>query len=120
MSDKEIEELRTLVRSERRTRRGPFSVELRERLNAFLKRRWRAGESLRGLAMELGLSDHTVQFWRSRWGERKGASLGLRRVELIAERPLSRGDMVMHGPSGTRVEGLSADDVAALWRKLGC
>jgi hypothetical protein len=41
--------------------------------------------------------------------------MGLRRVELIAERPLSRSDWVMHGPAGTRVEGLSIDDVTSLW-----
>jgi len=45
MIDKAIEELRALVRSDRRARKGPFSTELRERLNAVLKRRWQAGES---------------------------------------------------------------------------
>jgi len=120
MSDKEIEELRALVRADRRTRRGPFSSELRETLSAFLRSRWQRGESLRELAKQLGLSDHTVHFWRSRWGERKEDRTQLRRVEVVAERPLSQGDIMMHGPSGTRVEGLSLDEVATLWRKLGC
>lgn len=118
MSDKEIEELRALIRSDRRARRGPFSGELREKLSEFLRSRWQRGESLRGLAKDLGLSDHTVQFWRSRWGERGGSRARLRRVELVAERPVLEARLTMHGPNGTRIEDLSFDDALELWRRL--
>lgn len=118
MSDREIEGLRALVRADRRVRKGPFSPELRERLNDFLRRRWQAGESLGKLAKQLGLSNHTVQFWRSHWGERKKRGAELRRVEVISETPLPANPLTVHGPAGMRVEGLTADDVAELWRKL--
>lgn len=117
MSDKEIEELRALVRSDRRTRKGPFSIETRQRLQAFLKRRWQAGESLASLGQQLGLSDHTLQYWRSHWGERPKRGMQLRRVEVIAERPLT-GKVTLHGPAGTRIENISLDEVTELWRKL--
>ena len=118
MIDKEIEELRALVRSDRRARKGPFSPGLRQRLNVFLKRRWQAGESLKVLAAQLGLSDHTVQFWRSHWGERSERGVQLRRVEVIAARPIAEGRFTMHGPAGTRMDELTLDDAAELWRKL--
>ena len=118
MIDKEIEELRALVRSDRRARRGPFSTELRERLNAVLKRRWQAGESLRKLAKDLGVSNHTVQFWRSHWGERQKRGAQLRRVEVVSETPLLTSLLTVHGPAGTRIEGLTSDELVELWRKL--
>jgi hypothetical protein len=118
MSDKEIEELRALIRSDRRARRGPFSSELRERLSVFLRSRWQRGESLQKLAKELGLSDHTVQYWRSRWGERGEPRARLRRIEIVAERPIFEARLTMHGPKGTRIEDLSFDDALELWRRL--
>jgi hypothetical protein len=118
MRDTEIEELRALVRQDRRASKGPFSPELRERLKDFLRRRWQAGESLRELGRQLGLSHHTVQFWRSHWGECKQRGAQLRRVEVISETPLVSNTLTVHGPAGIRIEGLTADDVAELWRKL--
>lgn len=120
MSDKEIEELRALVRRDRRTRQGPFHPELRQRLNAFLQERWRAGASLKVLAAELGINEYTVQYWRTHWGERHERGVQLRRVEVIAERPLPSRAVTVHGPARTRVEGLQLDELAELWSKLGC
>ena len=120
MSHKEIDELRALVRQDRRMRKGPFSIELRRRLQAFIKQRWQAGESLQELSRQLGVSDHTVHYWRSHWGERAERGVQLRRVEVIAERPLTTRTVTVHGPAETRIEGLELDEVVALWRKLGC
>ena len=120
MSDQEIEELRALILSERGDKKGPFPKGLRERLNGFLKAKWQQGASLKRVAGQLGLSDHTVQYWRTRWGERGKADAKLRRVEVVSEKPGKLAKTVtIHGPAGTRVEGLSLDEVASLWSKLG-
>ena len=73
---------------------------------------------MKALATELGISEYTVQYWRSHWGERHQRGVQLRRVEVIAERPLSSRAVTVHGPAGTRIEGLQLDEVAELWRKL--
>ena len=119
MSNEEIKELRSLILSERGEKKGPFSSALRNRLDEFLKSKWHEGQSLKTLAEQLGLSGHTVQYWRSRWGEPKKSGSQLRRVEVIAERRSApRKAVTMHGPAGTRIEGLSLDDAAELWRRL--
>jgi len=120
VSDQEIEELKALVVSDRRRRRGPFSKEVRQRVEAYLKEKWRSGMSLKRLGEEIGVSGHTVTFWRARWGERDEAQPKLRRVEVVSEKPRkpAKTSVTMHGPAGTRIEGLNLDDAAALWRKL--
>lgn len=118
MSKKDIEQLRALVLSERRAKRGPFSTTLRERLNTFLKARAREGESLKSVGEQLGLSNATVQYWKARWSERAERAPKLRRVTVVAEKSPSEKEVTMHGPAGTRVEDLTLDEVASLWRKL--
>lgn len=118
MSKKEIEELRSLVLSERSGERGPFSSGLRARLQTFLKAKLREGESLKRVGEELGLSKATVHYWRSRWSEENKDTAKLRRVKVVSEKAVSGRTVTLHGPAGTRIEGLGLDDVAALWRKL--
>ena len=118
MSDQEIEELKALVLTDRKERRGPFSKQVRERVQGYLKKKWRSGVSLKRVGQELGLSDHTVQYWRARWSERGEEGAKLRRVEVVAESAPSARVVTVHGPAGTRVDGLSLDEVTTLWRKL--
>ena len=120
MSDQETEELRALILRERGEKKGPFPKALRERFNGFLRSKWRAGVPLKRVGQELGLSSHTVDYWRARWGERDKDEAKLRRVEVVKEKPLARAKsrVTMHGPAGTRIEDLNLDDAAALWSKL--
>ena len=117
MSDKEIDKWRRLISDDRQTRKGPFDPELRVPLEAYLRRRWLAGTSTQQLSEELGINHHTVLFWRSRWGARSGSKTQLRRIEVVAERPLAA-KVTVHGPAGTRIENISLDEAAELWRKL--
>lgn len=80
MSKKEIEELQSLVLSERSEKKGPFSGALRDRLNTFLRARAREGESLQKVGAVLGLNSHTVQHWKSRGGE---SAAKLRGVKVV-------------------------------------
>jgi hypothetical protein len=122
MSDQEIKELRALVLSDRRSSRGPFSQEVRERVQGFLKEKWQSGEKLKHIGQQLGLSHHTVQYWSSHWSERDAVAPKMRRVEVVSERTTARekknSTVSMHGPAGTRIDGLSLEEVATLWRKL--
>lgn len=118
MSDREIEALRVLVASDRRGKRGRYSPEVRKRLEAYLKKAWRSGTSLKRAGESLGLSGATVAFWKARWSERAERAPKLRRVTVVAEKASSEKTVTMHGPAGTRIEGLTLDEVAALWRKL--
>ena len=119
MSDQEVEELRALILSERGKKKGPFPKALRARLNGFLKGKWQQGASLKRVGEQLGLSGPTVQYWRARWGEQDKKGAKLRRVEVTSEKvPAPKKSVTVHGPAGTRVDGLSLDDVATLWSKL--
>ncbi len=118
MSNKDIEQLRALILSERRENKGPFSKGLRERLNNFLKARFQEGEPLKRVGAQLGLSHATVQYWKARWGEQNKPGAKLRRVEVVSEEAVASRTVTLQGPAGTRIDGLSLDEVAALWRKL--
>ena len=72
------------------------------------------------IAEALGLDEDAL--YRLRWRERsKGTAQTRRRRALVAVRvaPKVRTETLMvHGPLGLRVEGLTLDDVAELLRRL--
>jgi hypothetical protein len=68
---------------------------------------------VRAVAEELGVSGHTLSYW-------KAQAMGLPQAKLRAVRVIektSRGHALI-GPSGTRVDDLSLDEIADLFRKL--
>jgi transposase len=97
-------------------RRGQYPKKLREQLLERAKKRWAEGASLRAVAEELGVSIHTLSYWRAveGIGKKRGK---VRRVEIIAAAPTTR-TIVAAGPNGLRMQ-LTLDDVAELLRKLG-
>ena len=116
MRDQKLEALKTAIVANRRTRRGPFSGELRQRLIAHVNQARTRGDSVEAISRDLGLCSKTVYGWLSR-----AKPSQLRRVQVISERPTPLGGTLsMRGPVGTYVEGLSVDDVVVIWRKLGC
>lgn len=114
MSHQEVQELKKIIRAKQGA--GPFAPEVRQRLQAFLRARWEEGDSLQSWADELGLSRATAGYWRSKWGPRSSRETALRVVEVIDERPIDT--VTVHGPSGTRVDGLTLEEVAELWRRM--
>lgn len=115
MANDTSKELRALVRRDRDERVGPFDPDLRERLIAYAKRRWSEGATMQDVADELGVSGHTVSYWRAQRREVPA----LRRVQVISERPVDGERRVtVRGPAGTSIDDLSLDEVAALWRRL--
>jgi hypothetical protein len=94
------------------TRRGaggrvPRSAQAE--IAAEIERAHAAGASYSSTAAALGLTLNTVTCWRRR---RTGAKLVAVRV------PLPASSLVVYGPRGLRIEGLSIDDVTALLARL--
>src|SRR5690606_1669475 len=116
MRDEKLEALKTTIVAERSSKRGPFSPELCQRLIEHVAGARARGQSVETISRELGLCSKTMYGWLSR------AKLSqLRRVQVVGEEPTQPcGSLSMRGPAGTCVEGLSLDDVVAIWRKLGC
>jgi transposase len=98
----------------RRRRTTRYSAAKRAQLMEAAKRRWSEGASIRAVADELGVSAHTLSYWRAVEGI--GKKPKVRRVEIVkAESPRS---VVAVGPHGLRMQ-LTLDEMAELLRKLG-
>jgi transposase-like protein len=104
----------SVVQEQRRTR-GRYPANLRRQLIEQAKSRWAEGASMRAVAEELGVSVHTLSYWRAVEGIGKKRAK-VRRVEIVAA-PVTR-TIVAAGPHGLRMQ-LTLDDAAELLRKLG-
>jgi hypothetical protein len=102
-----------VVRAEKRGR-GQYPAAERKQLLDRARRRWAEGASMRAVAEELGVSVHTLSYWRAVEGISKKRSK-VRRVEIVE--PVAR-TIVAAGPHGLRMQ-LTLDDAAELLRKLG-
>lgn len=104
----------------RAVERGPvgrsgFPVAVREQVVALARRRQAAGESLRDVASAFGISHETLRRW-----VKHGVSTFRRvRTEAAPTSASASGGIVLRLPSGTVVEGLRVEDVAAVLRALG-
>lgn len=116
MSDGE-EIRREVGRLTKRGRGSRYPNELKQRLLAYTTERRRAGIKLEAIGAEVGVSWRTL----SRWGSEEGwARRKFRRVEVVTgQAVVARSIVIVHGPCGTRIEGLDLDGVADLLRKLG-
>lgn len=121
MSEDETQGLRAAVeKKQREVGRGPFERELRARLIAHVKRRCAAGESVGKIARSLGLSEQTVWTWQKPNSRRGDGSAKLRQVAIAVALPQAAGrQLIVRGPAGLVVEGVTLDDLVALWRRLG-
>ena len=113
MQNDEIVKLRNEVLTVRAKRRGPFPADLRARLSAYVRRERAGGRSIEELAKELGLCSKTVREWL----RAKETTFSLRKVRVVKEVTASS-VRSMHGPLGTRVDGISLEDICELWRRL--
>jgi Transposase len=102
-----------MVRSGRRGR-GRYPAAARKQLLERARRRWAEGASMRVVAEELGVSVHTLSYWRAVEGISKKRAK-VRRVEIVDTSPRT---IVAAGPHGLRMQ-LTLDDAADLLRKLG-
>jgi len=74
------------------------------------------GASYREVAATLGVKFHTLMSWRGQEQQRRSRSSALVPVRVAAT-PVARG-LIVHGPRGLRVEGMSLDELAVLIARL--
>jgi transposase-like protein len=99
-----------------------YGEELKARAVAYLAEREATGETPWTVSRELGMPWQTLLRWRKapeKRAGRRGAS-GFWQVAIGAEssRTLREG-IVVHGPHGLRVEGLTQAELVAILRALG-
>jgi transposase len=91
--------------------RPRYPEALRQRVVAHVRDRRARGASLRQLADELGLAVPTLVRW-------SGPRPAFRPVVITPASPTASGHLVVHGPGGLRVEGLTLEQAAELLRRL--
>jgi hypothetical protein len=91
--------------------------ELQQAAIAFAERRSSAGLSWKAIGAELGMSHHTLIYWRDRHRPANGSRLA--RVEVVDEKPSSPIEsFVVHTAAGLRIEKMSVQQVAELMVRL--
>jgi transposase-like protein len=103
--------------------RWRFDDAFREQVVAYVRARQEEGGTQEEAARELGLSAWTMSRWsRQRKPKKQSAASGggFHPVAVKREAQASEGALVVHGPGGMRVEGLTLKQVALLLRELEC
>lgn len=115
-SEHEAKELReALERADRSGTGRPYPETLRRAALQYRHKREREGVSLRAVAAELGVSGATLTRWSRRRQELPTVFRAIEVVAEPAERPVA---LVVHGPRGLRIEGLSVEGLARLIERL--
>jgi hypothetical protein len=102
----------SLARAERPGAGKGFPVSLKREVAAFVQSQRARGRSYASLAAGLGVSATTLTRW-----EQSDEPAAFAAVAIVAEEVVG-GALVVHGPSGMRIEGASIDDVVRLWARL--
>jgi transposase len=98
---------------ERRGRGHRYPPELRARVIAYAVAHHADGVTVKEIGNDLGMDWRTVQ----RWMEGKHVP-GFEKLVVHQDTHEPARGLVMHGPGGVRIEGLDADTVVELLRKL--
>ena len=115
-SEQQAEVLRAaLAKADRSGTGSPYPEALRRAAVDYHRQRREEGASVRVVAAELGVSGLSLSRW-SRSPGRPGQ--GFRAIELVAEPVRRAGPVVVHGPRGIRIEGLTVADVVELFERL--
>ena len=86
---------------------------LQQRILDYYRERAERGVGVKQIASELGLS------WKTLWRWNSATRSKFQRVEVVGADEAPHRTHVLHGPRGTRVEGLGLDEIADLMRRLG-
>jgi hypothetical protein len=98
----------TLIRSRSGLGR-PFPEQQRARALEYARQRRSAGAGIGRIARELGVSGTTLRKWM--------AAPAFVEVKVIDDEPTSR-SLVVGGPCGLRIEGMTLDTLVELLRRL--
>ncbi len=115
-NEQRVERLRgALATAERAGAGRPYPEELRVAAVDYRREREREGASVREVAGELGVSAISLERWSQR-GRRREESF--RAIELVGEPVRRASAVVVHGPRGLRIEGLTVAEIAELVERL--
>lgn len=118
METSELIEARSWL-SSKRTDSGRLPESARAQVVELIERARAAGHSYRAVAGALGVSFHTMMGWRQRARAASTKSkLSPVRVEPRSRPATAREGLVVRGPRGLAVEGMTVADVAELWMRL--
>jgi hypothetical protein len=112
MDSRELKRVRALVERERGAG-GRLKADARHEVVEFVDRAHAQGASYGGLARELGVSSQTLANWRAQ--EQRSQLLPVR---VLAAGPAAPSWIVVHGPHGLRIEGLTLGDLGELLSRL--
>jgi hypothetical protein len=115
MTDDAKDELKALVMQARQEKLGPFPETLRRRLLRYAIERWRAGVPTKSVSDEVGVSVATLAYWRAKTTAPHDQKL--RPVKLVEQQAMPRVHTAF-GPCNMRIDDLTLDEVAELFRKL--
>lgn len=123
--EQRAEQLReALATVERRGAGRPYPASLRQAAMEYCHQREQQGASINGIALELGVSTTSLMRWSRKAAE---STEGFRAVELmvgpesntVVGKPTRLAStVVVHGPRGLRVEGLTVAELAELIGRL--
>ena len=96
-----------------------YSPELQTRVTAWARTRRAEGLSVPAMCLEIGIGDPTLRRFLepAKRVRARNRTSGFRQVKVVA--PKATG-LVVRGPCGTSVEGLSVEGVAELLKRLAC
>jgi AcrR family transcriptional regulator len=115
-SEQRARQLReALERAERSGAGRPYPEALRRAAIEYQRERGHEGASLRQVAAELGVSDASLVRWSR--GKQESAAM-FRAIEVVAEPVERKSAIVVHGPRGLRIEGLTVAELAGLLERL--
>lgn len=121
-SEQQAEVLRAaLAKADRSGAGSPYPEPLRRAAVNYHRQRQEQGASVRVVAAELGVSGLSLSRWSRHLahpGQGDSQHPGFRAIELVAEPARFCGPLVVHGPRGLRIEGLTVADVVELFERL--
>lgn len=108
----------------------PFKGGRRKGVSEELKRRSalalaESGMRLKDFAAAINVSSSAMNSWRTQFGSdpartsvKNTTAPGFKKVSITSEPVKAAQGITIEGPNGLKITGLSADDVARLWRAL--
>ena len=115
-NEERAERLRgALATAERAGAGRPYPETLRAAAIDYRREREREGAALSEVAGELGVSAISLERWSRRRRERETS---FRAIELVGEPVRRASAVVVHGPRGLRIEGLTVSEIAELIERL--
>ena len=119
-----------LERRAQEGKRGRFSEAMKAEVLEYWRQCKQAGATQETVARELGLSPWTLSRWSVKARGAKGRPMQRGQQEAaeapafhaVKVKPVAQGTgrgVVLHGPSGVQVEGLSVSEVVRVLKELG-